>query len=253
MRNESFRPRMFPIGAVTAIVLMVLVCMFLAGYPRAGAAAGPAEELKVAGGNAGEMAAVTLQAKTQGEQKGSVAQQGGNGATENRKGASKVWEDARVGVTLDKVERSDDCYGSHLGAMQKLRPPKKGYQYVCVYLTFKRITNVHVTRIGVFEKERTVLRDGDGHEYKLLTGAVRGVDFPFGLSGSAVVYVEGCSGPHLFQVRRGAKLAALRLVYAYKEGWDGSSKEQWEKIADKMGEITIAIPTNEETVPVEKQ
>jgi hypothetical protein len=106
--------------------------------------------------------------------------------------------------------------------MPELMP---GYDYVAITLTVKKVLHGHMTGL-----DTCILRDAAGREYQSLSGSV-GAHFTHKNSFTGPIWVlDGAKAALIFQIPKKTKPRLLKLVYRYKQGWDGKSEDQWEMI-----------------------
>lgn len=125
----------------------------------------------------------------------------------------KIWEDERIGITLDKLERTDS-YPSELKTPgQEYSSAKEGYDFVFIHLTIAHIEGVH---LGLVSKETTLV-DAESREYKAANAK-----FPIQLKdltdiSAGYKIVEGSSGFVVFEIPEHAEPVDLKFVYPYSE------------------------------------
>jgi PGF-CTERM protein len=147
--------------------------------------------------------------------------------------------DSNVTIILDKVERADVLPSDIISELTLSDPwrydftPSVRHNFVCVYLTFTRIENVHV--VGTrYEEEYSVLLDDEGHKYKPLRTSVTSVKLldPTDLS-SPWEIINKSKAFFVFEIPKPKKPVKFSFVYAFKETWEEKSA--------KRGQIDINL------------
>lgn len=154
-----------------------------------------------------------------------------------------VYENGRLGVILDKVERTDAYPSEWRTPGYRYLPPKDGHDYIVVHFTFEKIRNVHVVSLGGKEDEKSFLFNIQGRKYKLSTWNTKGWKYlyPDKLTSPAEL-IKGATGILIFEIPKNAQPAELSFIYYFKETWDDTDK-QGAKI-----DIVITPTTIEQTV-----
>lgn len=151
----------------------------------------------------------------------------------------KVYEDGRIGVILDKIERADDYPSEWKVAGARYLPPKEGHDYVVVYFTLEIIKNIHVVSFGGRGDELSILYDAKGKKYKLATWNSKGwkhIDPDKGFK-SPIELVQGAKGIMIFVFPKQEQPSELSFLYYFKETWEDKHK--------RAGKIKITISPNQ--------
>jgi len=154
----------------------------------------------------------------------------------NAKQEDKVYEDGRIGIILDKVERSDDYPSEWKVAGNQYLPPKKGQDYIVVYFTIAIIKNIHVVNFGGRGDEMSSLYDAKGQRYKLAHWSSKGWEYVYPDKGfeSPIELVQGAKGILIFVFPEKVQPTGLSFVYYFKVTWEDKTK--------RAGKIDIMLP-----------
>lgn len=146
-------------------------------------------------------------------------------AEDKTQGPDTVWEDERVCLTLDGLERTDTYPSDLKNPGERYRPPKEDHDFVVLRLSFARIENVHVTGLGGRGDEKPALYDVEDRSYKPATWKVQGGMFldPGDLA-SPFELVEGAKAFLVFEFPEKEKPTRLEFIYHFKETWEGERK-----------------------------
>ena len=143
------------------------------------------------------------------------------------KAEEKVWEDERLGLTLDKLERANkmpDSIPSYLKSQ-----PKQGNDYAIIKLTVSRLKGVYLISAD------SLLFDTEDREYKKTLKAYTGRKLR---DKSAVHpglhFIKGATFTFFYELPIKAKPSKLKLNYSYLESLEEST--------EKKGQIEIKIP-----------
>lgn len=139
--------------------------------------------------------------------------------------AGSLWEDGRVGITLNGLERTD-AFPSELKTFgNQYRSPKEGHDFVVVRLSFARIEGVHVTSLGGRRDEKPTLYDTEGHVYGMYSWTVQGIRVLDSRDlSSPSEFVEGSTAMLVFEFPEDKRPARLSFLYYFKETWEGEKK-----------------------------
>ena len=138
-----------------------------------------------------------------------------------------IWTDGRIGIILDEVERLDTMPPE----FEERRPPRKGYEYVGLYLT---IAHIEVEHMG-YSKLSTLI-DLEGNEYQEKAFTSRGVRFGnLEHLTASYEFIEGTTMVLIFELPKQAKPTTLEFVYPFCEselwkGWEDKSIIEWGQI-----------------------
>lgn len=153
----------------------------------------------------------------------------------SQKGKDQIhWQDARIEIRIDKIDRAD-LYPADLRAPgYKYRPPEAGKNFVVVYMTITHIRNIHVVGLGGRGDTKSSLRDTEGDEYASYSWNVKGFKYldPHDIRSPSEL-IQGATIVLLFEIPTNKKPATLTFVYYFKETWEQQSKG--------MGKIDIKI------------
>jgi len=131
-----------------------------------------------------------------------------------------LWEDDRISVRIDKIEKND-TYPTELRMPgYKYRPPKKGHVYLTVHFTITRIKNVHLGMPEPSAQNNPTLIDSEGREYQLINSQYQGIKYLDGFTGNKNEVVEGATGICLFVFPKSSNLEMLKFYYPYWKSWD---------------------------------
>jgi hypothetical protein len=123
-------------------------------------------------------------------------------------GQEKIWEDGRVGITLDKIDRTNempDNIPSYFRAT-----PKQGNDFAVVYLSVANLKSVYLTNVDC------LLTDTEGREYKKTLKSYTGAtprENPTANSG--LYFKEGATFTFFHALPVDAEPANLVLEYSY--------------------------------------
>ena len=149
----------------------------------------------------------------------------------------KVYEDGRIGVILEKIERTVEYPAEWRVAGNLYFPPKKGHDYVVVYFTIEIIKNIHIVSFGGRGDEVSILHSANGEEYKLATWNSKGWKYqdPSNIRSPSEL-VRGAEGIMLFVFPKQEQFTQLSFLYYFKETWEDKHK--------RAGKINIMIAPN---------
>jgi hypothetical protein len=138
--------------------------------------------------------------------------------------------DGRIGISVAEVEIARDLpddYG--------LPTSSNDAMYASIHLTVTQIEQVHITELGGYEKENSILYDDEGQSYDLVYSTFSGIRFlnPNDIR-SPYEFIEGANGVLIYEIPEDREPATLDLIYTYQENWDDDSSK-------KRGEMTIAL------------
>ena len=136
--------------------------------------------------------------------------------------------DGRIGITLDKVERT-----SVMPAQFKGAPLAEGHDYVCIYIVFTQMGKAYLDPFEQEEQEIT-LQDVEYREYKIKEMAWEGVKFwnPLNMAGSAYIS-EGTKAILVFELLKDQKPVKLTFIYFFRESREGKTV--------KRGQVDISL------------
>jgi hypothetical protein len=144
------------------------------------------------------------------------------------KAEEKVWEDERLGLTLDKLERANkmpDSIPSYLKAQ-----PKQGNDYAIIKLTVSRLKGVYLISAD------SLLIDTENREYKKTLKAYTGRKLrDKSVVNSGLCFVRGATFTFFYELPIKAKPSKLKLNYSYLKSLEDRT--------EKKGQIEIKIPT----------
>ena len=144
----------------------------------------------------------------------------------------KVWEDERIGITLDKFEKTDSYPSEFKSPGYRYPPPKKGYDFIVIHITVAIIKDVHLGMPQPSSPTKPNLVDAQGKIYKLANLQYKGIEYREGLKSDYEI-IQGAKGIFLFEFSKKAKPALFKFAYPYWESWE-------EKVI-KYGQIDIDL------------
>ena len=146
-------------------------------------------------------------------------------------------DDGRIEFALDNVERTK-VWPAEL-RMYELEGsvPKKGYDFIVVYVTIVRITDGHVDGSA-----GSTLIDDEGGEYQ----GYRGLQcswtdvkiHPPTDDYTPTELLEGSEGKLIFELPENVESVKLRLAYLFFESWS----ESWQRESEEERYIDIILP-----------
>ena len=157
----------------------------------------------------------------------------------NAKQEDKVYEDGRIGVILEKIERSVEYPSEWRVAGNRYLPPKEGHDYIIVHFTIEIIKNIHVVGFGGRGDEMSILYDAKGKKYKLATWNSKGwkyIDPDKGFK-SPIELVQGAKGIMIFVFPKQEQPSELSFLYYFKETWEDKHR--------RAGKIKITTSPNQ--------
>jgi hypothetical protein len=144
----------------------------------------------------------------------------------------KIWEDKRIGISLDKLARVDSYPSEFSSSGHKYPSPKEDYDFVVIHVTITRIKDVHLGMPEPSSTTKPILNDAQGKIYELANLQYTGVEFREGLKGDYEI-IQGAKGIFLFEFPKNEDPIIFRFAYPYWESWD-------EKIIN-YGQIDIKL------------
>lgn len=135
----------------------------------------------------------------------------------------KVWEDERIGMTLERMERADSC-PEGLGFSGV---PDKGNDFIIVYIAVVKVNQeVSISAFADSQLFAINLIDKEGNAYKSL-----GFSCAVGPEGGRITTGEGYM---IFELPKGASPTRLQFKYPYRE-------EKIDPKEVKFGQIDIEL------------
>lgn len=148
----------------------------------------------------------------------------------------KLWEDERIAITLDKIERTDSYPSEFKMPGYRYPPPKEGYDFIVLCVTVTQIKDIHLGMPERSAQTKPTLVDTHGNVYELANVKYTGVEYKEGLTGSDYEIIQGAKGIFLFKTPKNEEPKIFKFVYSYWESWE-------EKVI-KYGQIDIKISQN---------
>lgn len=136
-------------------------------------------------------------------------------------GASEdnLWIDGRIGIQIDKLERSDSYPDELRMPGYRYKAPKEGEDYFFVKMIVVHIHDVHLGMPEQDMPENPHLLDTKEKKYEVSNLSFQGVDFKAGLQGEDYEVIEGATGHILFVIGEHAEPAKFVFTYPYWESW----------------------------------
>lgn len=138
----------------------------------------------------------------------------------------KLWEDDRIGIILDKVEKTDIYPKSLVPFGRRYPSPSRRNIYLVIHFTVARVEGVH---LGMAE---SILVDAKGNEHKMDNLQYSRVKMRGGLKGDYEIN-QGAAGIMVFELPVDVKPVTLKFIYTFWESWE-------EKVI-KYGKIDINL------------
>jgi len=132
----------------------------------------------------------------------------------------KVWIDGRIGIKIDKVERSDSYPNELRMPGYRYKAPKEGEDYFFIKMVVVHVRDVHLGMPEQDMPEHPYLLDTKGKEYEVSNLSFQGIDFKAGLQGEAYEVIEGATGHILFAIGEHVEPAKFVFTYPYWESWE---------------------------------
>lgn len=147
-----------------------------------------------------------------------------------------IWQDERIGVTLDKVEIGKELSSESRSKFNRELPEvRDGYIYVSIYLTIIKVEGVYPV-LDVKKNKWPVLYDKEGKKHKYFAMTMTGRPLYYSDDNSAPMkYKEWDHFTLLFQIPETSKPEKLNYIYYYRNKSTKSSRS-------RKGEIEIEIP-----------
>jgi hypothetical protein len=167
----------------------------------------------------------------------------GKQLTLTTRACTTLWEDERISITLDKIERTDTIPPAERllpnaspYTCQSPPPLSDGCDYVIVYFTISRIERAHITNL--FEETPLLTDDRDG-KAKLICGSFQVVlTDPSNPRESNIEVPVGAKGFIVYELTTQAKPATLELAYSYVESWE---QKGWKQKDRKYARIVMQL------------
>lgn len=147
-----------------------------------------------------------------------------------------LWEDERIAITLDKLERTDSYPSEFKTPGYRYPLPKESYDFIVICFTVTHIKDIHLGMPERSAKTKPTLIDAHGNVYELDNVQFTGIEYKDGLTGSDYEIIQGAKGIFLFKTPKNEEPKIFKFVYTY---W-----ESWEKKVIKYGQIDIKISQN---------
>lgn len=125
----------------------------------------------------------------------------------------KLWQDDRIGIILNKVEKTD-IYPQALVPFGRTSPsPSQRNIYLVIHFTIAHVEGVH---LGMAE---SILVDAKANEHKMNNLQYSRVKMKGGLKGDYEI-TQGATGIMVFELPVGVKLVTLKFIYTFWESWE---------------------------------
>jgi len=132
----------------------------------------------------------------------------------------KVWEDGRISIKIDKIERSGSYPKVFRMPGRKYKPPKKGNEYLTIHFTVIRVENVFLGMPNPSDPNNPILIDSEGNEYTLTNMQYKGVKYIDGFTGNKYYIAEGAKGIFMFVFPKKGRLKTLKFYYTHWKSWE---------------------------------
>lgn len=145
----------------------------------------------------------------------------------------KIWEDERISITVDKVERFDSFPDKYKTPNATYRPPDKGCDFVFIHISIdeKKDLNMNQMDLRLGRPNSPYVIDGQGGAHWASIAQYSG--------GGSKLF--GGGGYLFFHMRKESTPVQLEFVYPYREEPPKPKKTQYGCVSIKLYKIKVKV------------